>query len=554
MGGGGSKPAPPPTVIEEEPPAGSGEMSIVYPNRPETPRLDGITRSIANECNNCSLQVVSGVSSSSVKVSRDYGVISENQCRKYSNDLKRVRNKEFSFQDFLNNLQSGQYLRNLNNGYCEQVELSSEDAAKTTKIEDFNEGQLRSVRIQQISSGGFSADTKAKFTPSIPFRLKFSTAGSGEVEITVKTMSLYHPCPIRLEGVQPDAVLSLNDPAFDNPNYVILVPLVGRNLPSPSVGFLEKIMSQVVSVSEPDPSSGQYVGKDIATGANWTLGQLFGTKVAGTGNFEVTDGFYEWKGMPALERKREDGNNTITYKWVESGKPVPRYIMLDTPVVCNPADLAVLTQRMPVTPPMDAVHAVLYSSNPFQRGIVHKQGPANCSTSREAFTDLQGVTEETSDPWTIWAQTARNGFSTQQIFDVMFQSLVFVAMAVGAYLALSAVLRMYDVEVADLSKGIGKVSAVFFKTIQQKASLKNIGIGALKDMGTISTKDSGIGMLKDVGTTGTGLLKDLESGLLKDVDSTPTTNTEDPKTNTKAKMSSTDYLKGFKPPGVRGGN
>jgi hypothetical protein len=56
----------------------------------------------------------------------------------------------------------------------------------------------------------------------------------------------------------------------------------------------------------------------------------------------------------------------------------------------------------------------------------------------------------------------------------MFQIMVFVAMAVGAYLALSAVLRMYDVEAADLSKGIGKVTAVVFKNLQQKAaSLKN---------------------------------------------------------------------------------
>jgi hypothetical protein len=496
MGNQPSKPPPPPTITEQEPPAGSGQSSIVYADRPETPRLDGITRAIANECNGCSLQVVSGVSSSSVKVTREFGVVSENQCRTYSNDLKRVRNKQFSFQDFLNNLQAGQYLRNLNNGYCEQVQLSSEDAARTTKIEEFDEGKLRSVRIQQVSSGGFSADTKAKFTPSIPFRLKFTTAGQGEVDITVKTMTLYHPCPIRLEGVQPDAVLSLNDPAFDNPNYVILIPLVGRNLPSPSVGFLEKIMSQVVSVSEPDPSSGQYIGKDIATGANWTLSNLFGTQASGNGNFEVTDGYYEWKGMPALERKRQDGNNTINYSWVESGKPVPRYIMLDTPVVCNPADLAVLTQRMPVTPPMDAVHAVLYSSNPFQRGIVHKQGPVNsASCNRESFTlpnqeaigsflsQSRGGTEygESCDTWTAWAQSTSRGMTTQQLFDILFNGMIAIAMAVGAYLALAAVLRMYDVEAAGLSKGIGKVTAVLFKNLQQKAAAVQQKISIVRD-------------------------------------------------------------------------
>jgi hypothetical protein len=491
MGGGGSKPATP-TIIEEEPPAGSGESSIVYPDRPETPRLDGISRSLANECNGCLLQVISGVSSSSVKISREFGVVGENQCLRYQRDLKKVREKKLSFQDFLNNLQGGQYLRNLNNGYCEQVELSSDEAKKTTKLEEFDEGKLRSVRIQQLASGGFSSDTKARFTPSIPFRLRFSVADRPPVDIPVKTMTLYHPCPLRLEGVQPDALLSLNDPSFDNPNYVILIPLVGRNVPGNSVDFLQKIVSQVVSVSEPDPSSGQYIGKDIPTGANWTLSKLFDVEPSGDGNFNVVNGFYEWKGMPALERKRQDGGGTIRYSWVESGNPVPRYILLDTPVPCNPSDLAILTSRMPVTPSSDAIHAVLYSSNPFQRGIVHKQGPpVNCSPTeaKETFTDLQGVykltgtssqEEEACDAWSLWAQaTSGKGFTSQQIVTLIFNLLVALAMGIGAYLAFNAVLRFYDVEYSEVSKTIGKISAVFAKNLQQKANALQNKLSAL---------------------------------------------------------------------------
>jgi hypothetical protein len=468
MGSGGSKPAPAPTVIEREPPAGSGETSIVYASKPDTPRLDGITRSITNECNGCSLEVVSGVSSSSVKVSREFGSVSSNQCETYSKDLKRVRNKQLSFQDFLNNLQSGKYYRNLGNGYCEQVQLSSEDAYKTTKLEDFNEGKLRSVRIQKESSGGFSAETKVKITPSIPFQLRFSASGS-PVNIEVRTMTLYHPCPLRLEGIQPDAVLSLNDPSFGNPSHVVLVPLVGRNTPSPSVDFLQKILTESVSVSEPDPSTGQYIGRDVATGNNWTLSNLFTVEPTTQQSMAVKDGFYVWEGMPALERVRKENPGVIEYVWERnaSSPPPPKYIMMDTPIVCSPADLAILTQRMPVTPSSDAIHAVLYSTNPFQRGIVHK--PCAIGSMKESFTDLQGVTEESCDPWTTWAQTA-NGkrLTTNQLFDMFFQSLIFIAMAVGAYLALSAVLRLYDVELASFSKGIGKVAGVFLKDLRQK--------------------------------------------------------------------------------------
>jgi hypothetical protein len=124
---------------------------------------------------------------------------------------------------------------------------------------------------------------------------------------------------------------------------------------------------------------------------------------------------------------------------------------------------------MPVTPASDAIHAVLYQNDPFRRGIVHK--PCAIGSVKESFTDLQGVTEESCDPWTTWAQTANGkGFTTQKIFEWMFNALVFVAMAVGAYLALAAVLRLYDVEFADFSKGFGKVIAVYFRSLKEKTT------------------------------------------------------------------------------------
>lgn len=488
MGNASSGPAPP-TVTEQEPPAGSDESSVIYPERPDTPRLDGITRALANDCATCVLQVSSGISSSSVKLSREFGQVSEVQCRRYARDRKRVQEKEMSFQDFVGNLQAGRYLRNLNNGFCEQVQLSSEDEAKITKIEEFDEGKLRSIRIQKMSSGGFSSDTKAKLEPSIPFELTFNGT-----KIQVKTMTVFHPCPLRLDGFQPDAVMCLNDPGFGDPNYVIILPLVARNSAHPSVGFFDKVLSQVSSVTAPDPS-GTYPIRNIPTGEQWTLSKLFEITPSANGSLEVTNGYYEWKGMPALERVREDGPGTINYTWKESGKPSPRYIMVDAPVAISTTALAGITQALPVTPALDAVHAILYSSNPLQRGIVHKSGPpgANCAV-KETFTDLQGAyaagdnatqslfgegtqEEEACDPWTLWAQaSAGKGFTAQQITTIIFQSLVFVAMAVGAYLAFNAVLRLYDQKYSDLASGIGKIAAVFAKNLSQKASAANQNI------------------------------------------------------------------------------
>jgi hypothetical protein len=499
MGGGGSRPAPQPTIVEEDPPAGSGESSIIYPNRAGTPRLDGLTRSMANECDGCNLQVTMGITSSSIKLSREFGEVTDLQCKRYKDDKKRVTDKKMSFQDFLGNVKAGKYLRNLDNGYCEQITMTEEDAKKFKNIGEFDENKLQSVRIQKVSSGGFSSDTKIKLTPSIPFKLTFK----GQ-EIDVKTMSVYHPCPLRIEGVQPDAVFSLNDPSFDDKSeYIILIPLTAKNTADPSIALFDKILPQINALMVPE-ATGQYMTRNVATGANWSLASIFTPSTRNGDSFEVKNGYYEWKGMPTLERVKSETVNyqtigggglfnlpgmqvpsgtTISYSWKESGKPSPRYIMLDTPVAISSSSLSSITQTLPVTPASDAVHAVLYSSNPLERGIVHKQGPPNPACPRENFADMNGVKEDFCDDWTAWAQdTKTTGYTTQQIFTLIFNVLVFIAMGVGTYLAFSAILRLYDIELKNVSAGLGKITAVVFKSLKQKASeMKGMtsGLGGL---------------------------------------------------------------------------
>jgi TolA protein len=125
---------------------------------------------------------------------------------------------------------------------------------------------------------------------------------------------------------------------------------------------------------------------------------------------------------------------------------------------------------------------VLYSSNPLQRGIVHKLGPANCPT-RETFV----VKEEFCDDWTAWAQDSKSkGYTTQQIFALIFNVLVFIAMGVGAYLALAAILRLYDIELKNVSAGLGKITAVVFKSLRQKAGEMKSGLGGLGALAALS--------------------------------------------------------------------
>jgi len=395
--------------------------------------------------------------------------VSEIECRRFDTDLRRVRNKEMSFADFFGGIQAGRYLRNLNNGYCEQINFAPDVAEKITTLSEYesNQDKLRTIRIQKIAAGGFSADTKAKLTPSIPF--KFKVRGR---EIEVRTMTVYHPAPLRIEGEQPDAILSLNDPSFSDNTTVLLIPLVGRNTIGGSVDFMNKIGSQLGSLRMQDPQTGQYPSSDVTTGADWSLSKLLPIRVNADKSIEVDSGYYEWSGMPALERVKKETPWQIAYQWNANRASSVKYIMLDTAVPISTTDLGSITQSLPITPPSDAIHAVLYSSDPFNRGIVHKAGPpAACNTPiRERYTnaDLNGLTSESCDPWVTWANTKSTNINSGDIVNIVFNALVLIAAGVGAYLAFIAISRLLDVQYRDFAENTGKVVAVTLKDLRGK--------------------------------------------------------------------------------------
>ena len=131
-----------------------------------------------------------------------------------------------------------------------------------------------------------------------------------------------------------------------------------------------------------------------------------------------------------------------------------------------------------MTPVNDAIHAVLYDSNPLQRGIVHSQGA--CST-KEGFTS-RIQPEEGCDAWSVWAQsTDTKGLATSQLTNAMFGLATAIAMAIGAYLALAAVLRLYDVETANFSEQIGKLMGVFAKSLKEKVGKVQSAVNTLKN-------------------------------------------------------------------------
>ena len=528
MGGTQSAPAPPPPKIIEDP-------------YPQTAGAEGISLSQAVKCTDCQLEVDTNISVASVKLKRELGDIQSSQCAAFAADKQKVESRFMSLSDLLSNLQAGKYSRPVSEqnvtlpgggqrvqGYCEMLSISDEDAAKVTTIAEL-ESKLKGGRIRQVSgSGGFSSGTKARYIPSIPFKMSFAgtkavAAPGGErkfapfkSDFTVSQLVIYHPSPIRVDSVQADAMLALNDPSDSGATAIVLIPLKGTNSSEGAASFINKLAASIPSVSQYDSQTGSYLDSTVQTGADWTLGRLFTLdKEAGKGGVaSVKNGFFTWTGVAGYERYKIDSNEemqkafasrnwgrvnelmaggrSIRYAWRPiDGLASPQYFLLDSPLEVNLTDLSMITSSLTPTPPAEANHLV-----PAERDLVFHKGsvpPAPDTISGagacggvlnvcEGFTtgtlDEQlkepdefekGCPGAKCDPFLQNVKEMKSGtFTTTALFTAFFNVLVFVAMAVGAYIALNMVGNDYDIGLRNFAESIGKILAVWAKGVRNR--------------------------------------------------------------------------------------
>jgi hypothetical protein len=495
------------------------------------PTLIGLTNlSLApgttTSCTNCDIGIDSRATTSSVKLTRDFGNISSWECQRYQNDLDAVRKKEMSFHDFITNLQAGNYSRPIaktNRGeFCEQVLFDDEDAAKVTDLASFdaNVSKLKNIRIRQVTGGGsFSSGTKAKFRLSLPLKAKYvaelqvaspptiglvsfpwrwqATPGPETVtpvfkDISISMLTMYHPSPLRIENVQHDAVLSLNDPSDPTAETVILIPLKASNVGDESVDFFNKIAKHLTTITVPDSVTGLYPETDIPTGNDWNIKKVFWLDPPGADNIsKVTDAFYTWMGSGSYSRVELSRSATeIRYGWRPEGARV-RYFMLQTPVSISTTDLSFLTRSLPPTPADQAIHQI---PDPTTRGnskVFYKKatGPgasAACGGGRERMTNpgqgdilaslftgggmedlLVGadgtplVDTKSCNPFKANLKKAiaePSLFTPTKAAAMFFNFMIIIGLAVGTWLALYFVTnKEYDYKLRDFAGDAGKV-------------------------------------------------------------------------------------------------
>lgn len=505
----------------------------------------------------------------SVKVTREFGNISSEECKRYQRDRAAVERKEMSFGDFFTGLKNRVYSRPVsqtaNGEFCEQLEMDEELASTITDFETFqkNEGKIKGIRIRKVTGGGsFSSSTKAKLKLSLPIRARYvSEIKNGRPvmkEIVVRSMAIYHPSPVRIENVQHDAVLSLNDPSDEvaGEDTVILIPLMGGNTGAPSETFLSKVVPHIASLAVLDPTTGLYPAVDIPTGSDWNLKDVFWLGPPdGDGYAPVQDSYYSWDGLPTFNRSEAgrlpgrwspnefwrafypDATYSINYGWKDSGSKV-RYFMMGSPASISMTDLSILTREFPPTPAEQAIHAqpdetatypkVLGAFQPTPPGwppapIVYKAAEGNalgsqCCGDRAPVPD-QPVEQPSFEGFTNPGNpNLRQGISPSFIMTLVFGLVTFIFMAVGAWIALYLIHRDYDYAWTTFSTNAGKVVGAIIKKLSppsvglfatvKKSIPQMINAGAGKLQGA-APMENGLSLLKGPGA-GSGLLGKLK--------------------------------------------
>jgi hypothetical protein len=442
-----------------------------------------------------------------------------------------------SFRDFLANLQSGLYSRpaskNETQSFCEQIMFTEEDAATLETIEQFDAaaGKLKTIRIRQVTGGGsFSSGTKAKFKLSIPISVtyvekltssprtqQFWTPAKGwqtyEIPgsltpslatIPVSMMTLYHPSPLRIENIQHDAVLSLNDPSDPTATAVILIPLKSSNTTDPSVGFFSRIAYYLTQIQTADPVTGLYPEITVPTGNGWGINRLFWLGPAGTDKMSlITDSFFTWTGMGSYKRVPVELTATyIRMGWEPEGNVV-RYFMLERPVSISSSDLSLLTRHIPRTPPEQAIHTIPDPSISGNSKVLYKTATgdaavAACSAGRECMTNptlgagavdmlkmkggcgLPGADRDSCDPFNLNIESASVSsslFTPTKIFAAFFNVLLLVAIAFGSWLAMFLVTNKdYDTKLKEFANDAGQVAGTLL--LQTSGRIKDVAYGA----------------------------------------------------------------------------
>ena len=217
----------------------------------------------------------------------------------------------------------------------------------------------------------YSSDTKLYVKPSIPFRVRFNN-----VTYPVNLLTLYYPSPFRIENVQHDAMLSLNDPSDPESKTIILIPIVGGTMIKAAGRFVSKIVTYMSSLT-----GGEVINEvtkkpsrvEIPTGNDWNITSLLPLKIVDD-EPRVQAGYFTWDSAIVEAKPAEIQSDPCKrkFEWVPvAGGAIRKYIVIRKPIAVSHSDLYTI-RRLPSTSPRDAIETI-------PEKMVYQPGPAdNC--------------------------------------------------------------------------------------------------------------------------------------------------------------------------------
>jgi len=415
---------------------------------PDSGSIAGISPGDAQGCKQCNLTIARGISASGAKIYREQGTISYRECALLNVDTKKVNDKEMALDEFKSKLAAGKYFIQQGNGYCSQVILSQQDLQNVTNINGIPWNTARNPSIRKLTSGGgFSSITKLFIKPAIPFNVSFN----GE-SIQISTMTLFHPCPIRIDNIQYDAVLTLGDVGDNSAKTVILVPISGSLMPGVSGSFFSKIASFIPGILMPNPATGQYESIDIPTGKDWDLSKIFPGTAKGKETF-VDAAYYVWNSTPELELYLK--NTIVNPSWLPnieqygwrpiSNTSLRKFIMLAKPIPINTFDLQTI-RMLPATPSNEAIPPPLMTS------LVYTPAKTCGSTKKEKFTLDE---QDACDPFA--QMTPPSSVTKDTIVSLLIGVITALAVVIGIYFGMKYAGQPVATKLKDWGEKVGKV-------------------------------------------------------------------------------------------------
>jgi hypothetical protein len=261
----------------------------------------------------------------------------------------------------------------------------------------------------ETSTVRFASNKKLFIVPDKPFNITYDG-----VDHAIRKMTIYRPCPYRIENVQADAVLSLNDFSDSEATFVALIPLSAQLRYGKPGEFVERVM-QNVNGFVPNEETNQYEPLTIPVGHDWQLTNVLEATQdpapkktlanpepdQSTPN-TVTGGFFTWQNKRYEEHEASratvtgaDGKRetVINYEWREIPGESVRTVLFE-----KPAGISYLTstylQLLAYAPSSESAPSL-----PHPDKIAYRK--AKCTTCangfQDSYEDVEAILQQSKD-------------------------------------------------------------------------------------------------------------------------------------------------------------